>query len=182
MALLFITHDLDVVRRIADDVIVMQQGDIVEAGKTAEVFAHPRHPYTRALLAAEPKGERRPATAAAPTIASAENLRVWFPIKQGFFRRTVGYVKAVDGVSLEVREGQTVGVVGESGSGKTTLGLAMLRLIRSQGAIAYCGRAIDGFNSKAMRPLRRDMQIVFQDPFGSLSPAHVGGRDRRGRA
>jgi microcin C transport system ATP-binding protein len=170
MALLFITHDLNVVRRIADEVIVMQRGKIVEAGRTAEVFARPRHPYTKALLAAEPKGSPPPGDSSAPTIASAESLRVWFPIKRGFFRRTVGYVKAVDGVSVEVREGQTVGVVGESGSGKTTLGLAMLRLIRSEGPIAYCGRAIQGLNAKAMRPLRREMQVVFQDPFGSLSP------------
>ncbi len=170
MAMLFITHDLNVVRRIADDVIVMQRGEIVEAGPMADVFAHPQHPYTRALLAAEPKGEPPPGDRSAPTVASTENLRVWFPIKRGFFRRTVGHVKAVDGVSLEVREGETVGVVGESGSGKTTLGLAMLRLIRSEGPIAYCGRAIQGLNAKAMRPLRRDMQVVFQDPFGSLSP------------
>jgi microcin C transport system ATP-binding protein len=170
MAMLFITHDLNVVRSIADDVLVMQQGKIVEAGETARVFADPRHPYTQALIAAEPKGAPPPADNAARAIASADELRVWFPIKKGFFRRTIGHVKAVDGVSLKVREGQTVGVVGESGSGKTTLGLAMLRLIRSQGQIAYCGRAIEGFDSKAMRPLRRDMQIVFQDPFGSLSP------------
>jgi microcin C transport system ATP-binding protein len=170
MAMLFITHDLNVVRSIADDVLVMQQGKIVEAGETARVFADPRHPYTQALIAAEPKGAPPPADNAAPAIASADELRVWFPIKKGFFRRTIGHVKAVDGVSLKVREGQTVGVVGESGSGKTTLGLAMLRLIRSQGQIAYCGRAIEGFDSKAMRPLRREMQIVFQDPFGSLSP------------
>ena len=170
MAMLFITHDLNVVRSIADEVLVMQQGKIVEAGETARVFADPRHPYTQALIAAEPKGAPPPADNAAPAIASADGLRVWFPIKKGFFRRTIGHVKAVDGVSLKVREGQTVGVVGESGSGKTTLGLAMLRLIRSQGRIAYCGRAIEGFDSKAMRPLRREMQIVFQDPFGSLSP------------
>jgi microcin C transport system ATP-binding protein len=170
MALLFITHDLNVVRRIADDVIVMQQGRIVEAGRTADVFAHPRHPYTQALLAAEPKGEPPPEDRSAPTIASADDIKVWFPIRRGLFRRTVGHVKAVDGVSLSVREGETVGVVGESGSGKTTLGHAMLRLIRSEGPIAYCGRAIEGLNSKAMRPLRREMQIVFQDPFGSLSP------------
>jgi len=170
MAMLFITHDLNVVRRIADEVIVMQRGEIVEAGRMAEVFANPQHPYTQALLAAEPKGEAPPGDTSAPTIASAENLKVWFPIKRGLFRRTVGYVKAVDGVTLSVREGQTVGVVGESGSGKTTLGHAMLRLIRSEGPIAYCGRPIDGLNSKAMRPLRREMQIVFQDPFGSLSP------------
>jgi microcin C transport system ATP-binding protein len=170
MAMLFITHDLNVVRRIADEVIVMRQGVIVEAGEAAKVFAHPRHPYTKALLAAEPKGEAPVDDPVAPTVASADNLRVWFPIRRGFLRRTVGHVKAVDGVSVAVREGQTLGVVGESGSGKTTLGLAILRLIRSQGPIAYCGRAIDGLNSKAMRPLRREMQVVFQDPFGSLSP------------
>jgi microcin C transport system ATP-binding protein len=170
MAMLFITHDLNVVRRIADDIIVMQQGEIVEAGRMAEVFANPQHPYTQALLAAEPKGEAPPGDESAATIASAEDLKVWFPIRRGLFRRTVGYVKAVDGVSLAVREGQTVGVVGESGSGKTTLGHAILRLIRSEGAIAYCGRPIQGLNAKAMRPLRREMQVVFQDPYGSLSP------------
>jgi microcin C transport system ATP-binding protein len=170
MAMLFITHDLNVVRRIADDVVVMRQGEIVEAGETANVFADPRHPYTRALLAAEPKGDPPAADHTAPMVASADNLRVWFPIRKGFLRRTVAHVKAVDGVSLAIREGQTVGVVGESGSGKTTLGLAILRLIRSQGPIVYCGRAIDGLTSKAMRPLRREMQIVFQDPYGSLSP------------
>ncbi len=170
MAVLFITHDLNVVRRIADDVIVMQRGEIVEAGRMAEVFANPQHSYTQALLAAEPKGEAPLGDESAATIASAEDLKVWFPIRRGLFRRTVGYVKAVDGVSLAVREGQTVGVVGESGSGKTTLGHAILRLIRSEGAIAYCGRPIQGLNAKAMRPLRREMQVVFQDPYGSLSP------------
>ncbi len=170
MAMLFITHDLNVVRRIADEVIVMQKGAIVEAGRTAEVFADPQHPYTRALLAAEPKGEAPPADPSARTIASAENLKVWFPIRRGLLRRTVGHVKAVDSVSLAVREGETVGVVGESGSGKTTLGHAMLRLIRSEGPIAYCGRRIDHLGVSEMRPLRREMQIVFQDPFGSLSP------------
>ncbi len=170
MAMLFITHDLGIVRRIADDVCVMQRGRIVEAGPSRQVFAAPTHPYTKALLAAEPKGEPIVADAGAPTIVTGDNIRVWFPIKRGFLRRTVGYVKAVDGVSIAVREGQTVGVVGESGSGKTTLGLALLRLIRSEGAIVYLGRRIDGFGFKAMRPLRRDMQIVFQDPFGSLSP------------
>ena len=170
MALLFITHDLGIVRRIASDVAVMQKGKIVEAGKTAEVFANPQHPYTKMLLAAEPKGEAPTSDAMAKPILEAKDVRVWFPIRRGFMRRTIGHVKAVDGVSLTVREGQTVGVVGESGSGKTTLGLAILRLIRSQGTIAYCGRGLSGLTVKQMRPFRRDMQIVFQDPFGSLSP------------
>jgi len=170
MALLFITHDLGIVRKIARDVAVMQKGRIVEAGKTAEVFANPQHPYTKMLLAAEPKGEAPARDAAAKPILEANDVRVWFPIRHGFLRRTIGHVKAVDGVSLTVREGQTVGVVGESGSGKTTLGLAILRLIRSQGTIAYCGRGLSGLTVKEMRPFRRDMQIVFQDPFGSLSP------------
>jgi len=170
MALLFITHDLGIVRKIADDVAVMQSGRIVEAGPTAEVFAAPKHAYTRMLLAAEPRGEPPAADPSAREIVSAADLRIWFPIRKGLLRRTVAHVKAVDGVSLSVREGQTLGVVGESGSGKTTLGLAVLRLIRSQGPILYCGRPIDGLSSQAMRPLRREMQIVFQDPFGSLSP------------
>jgi microcin C transport system ATP-binding protein len=170
MALLFITHDLGIVRKIARDVAVMQKGRIVEAGKTAEVFANPQHPYTKMLLAAEPKGEAPASDWAAKPILEAKDVRVWFPIRHGFMRRTIGHVKAVDGVSLTVREGQTVGVVGESGSGKTTLGLAILRLIRSQGTIAYCGRGLSGLTVKQMRPLRRDMQIVFQDPYGSLSP------------
>jgi len=170
MALLFITHDLGIVRKIAGDVAVMQKGKIVEAGRTAEIFANPQHPYTRMLLAAEPKGEAPARDAAAKPILEAKDVRVWFPIRHGFMRRTIGHVKAVDGVSLTVREGQTVGVVGESGSGKTTLGLAILRLIRSQGTIAYCGRGLSRLSVKQMRPFRRDMQIVFQDPFGSLSP------------
>ncbi|MGD0764579.1 MAG: ABC transporter ATP-binding protein [Roseiarcus sp.] len=170
MALLFITHDLGIVRRIASDVAVMQKGRIVEAGKTAEVFANPQHEYTKMLLAAEPKGAPPEVDASARPIVAADDVKVWFPIKRGFLRRTVGHVKAVDGVSLTVREGETVGVVGESGSGKTTLGLAILRLIRSKGAILYCGRGIDGLSVAQMRPLRRHMQIVFQDPYGSLSP------------
>ncbi len=170
MALLFITHDLGIVRKIASDVAVMQKGRIVEAGKTADVFANPQHEYTKMLLAAEPKGAPPEVDASAKPIVTADDVRVWFPIKHGFLRRTVGHVKAVDGVSLTVREGETVGVVGESGSGKTTLGLAILRLIRSKGTILYCGRGIHGLSVKQMRPLRREMQIVFQDPFGSLSP------------
>ena len=170
MAMLFITHDLGIVRKIADDVCVMQRGKIVEAGPTEEVFRAPQHPYTQALLAAEPKGKPPVADPTATPVLTGDNIRVWFPIKRGFFRRTIGHVKAVDGISLTVREGQTVGVVGESGSGKTTLGLALLRLIRSEGPIAYLGQRIDGFDAKQMRPLRRDMQVVFQDPYGSLSP------------
>jgi microcin C transport system ATP-binding protein len=170
MAMLFITHDLGVVRKIADDVRVMRRGQIVEAGPCADIFANPSHAYTKALLAAEPKGDPAPANPLAKTVVAAEDIRVWYPIKAGFLRKVVGHVKAVDGVSITVREGQTVGVVGESGSGKTTLGLALLRLTRSQGPIAYLGQRIDGRGFKAMRPLRREMQIVFQDPYGSLSP------------
>jgi microcin C transport system ATP-binding protein len=170
MTMLFITHDLGIVRKIADDMAVMQKGKIVETGKMAEIFAAPRHPYTQALIAAEPKGSPPPVNMAGKTILEASDIRVWFPVKRGFFRRTIGFVKAVDGVSVSVREGETVGVVGESGSGKTTLGLALLRLIRCEGAIVFLGRPIEGLNFKAMRPLRRDMQIVFQDPYGSLSP------------
>ncbi len=170
MAMLFITHDLGIVRKIADDVCVMQKGRIVEAGPVEKVFSDPQHAYTKALLAAEPKGLPAPANPDAKPVLTGENIRVWFPIKRGFMRKTIGHVKAVDGISLTVREGETVGAVGESGSGKTTLGLALLRLIRSEGPIAYLGSRIDGLDSKHMRPLRRDMQIVFQDPYGSLSP------------
>ncbi len=170
MAMLFITHDLGLVRRIADDVCVMQSGKIVEAGPVQSLFAAPKHPYTQALLAAEPSGAANPARGDAPIILSTEQLRVWFPIRRGFLRRVVDHVKAVDGVSMTLREGETVGVVGESGSGKTTLGLALLRLIRSEGPIVYMGQRVDDKTAKEMRPLRRDMQVVFQDPFGSLSP------------
>jgi microcin C transport system ATP-binding protein len=170
MAMLFITHDLGIVRRIADRVCVMTEGRIVEQGPTARVFDTPEHAYTQKLLAAEPKGAPPPSDASAPVVVEVDDLKVWFPIKRGFFRKTVGHVKAVDGISLTIRKGQTVGVVGESGSGKTTLGLAILRLISSEGRIAYLGKAIEGLGSSEMRPLRREMQIVFQDPYGSLSP------------
>ncbi|MBY6241616.1 ABC transporter ATP-binding protein [Methylosinus sp. Sm6] len=170
MAMLFITHDLGLVRRFADDVCVMQHGRIVEKGDVETVFSAPQHPYTKALLAAEPKGAPPEEDVNAPVLVAADDLKVWFPIKRGFMRRTVGHIKAVDGVTLAVRQGSTVGVVGESGSGKTTLGLALLRLIRSDGPILYLGERIDAKTVAEMRPLRRDMQIVFQDPYGSLSP------------
>jgi len=170
MAMLLITHDLGIVRKMAQRVNVMTQGKIVEHGDTADIFDNPRHAYTQHLLAAEPKGNPPASDASAPAVIEADNLRVWFPIKRGLMRRTVDHIKAVDGVSITVREGQTLGIVGESGSGKTTLGLAILRLISSKGGIAYVGNAIDGHNNKQMRPLRREMQIVFQDPYGSLSP------------
>ena len=170
MAMLFITHDLGIVRRIAEDVCVMQKGRIVEAGRTADVFRAPQHAYTRMLIAAEPKGAPPVADLDAKSVLTADNLKVWFPIKKGFLRKTVGHVKAVDGITLDVREGQTVGVVGESGSGKTTLGLAILRLIRSEGPVSYLGQRLDRLDTAALRPLRRDLQVVFQDPYGSLSP------------
>lgn len=170
MAMLFITHDLGLVRRFANDVCVMQHGRIVEKGDVEKVFSAPEHPYTKALLAAEPKGAPPVEDENEPVLVAANDLKVWFPIKRGFLRRTVGHIKAVDGVTLAVRRGSTVGVVGESGSGKTTLGLALLRLIRSEGPILYLGERIDAKTVKEMRLLRRDMQIVFQDPYGSLSP------------
>jgi microcin C transport system ATP-binding protein len=170
MAMLLITHDLGIVRHMADHVAVMQRGRIVETGPVGRIFEDPQHDYTRMLLAAEPKGKPPRADGGAKVVLEAQDLKVWFPIKRGFLRRLVGHVKAVDGVDFTVREGQTLGVVGESGSGKTTLGLAVLRLVPSQGRIAYAGTGIDSFNAKAMRPLRKDMQVVFQDPYGSLSP------------
>jgi len=170
MSILFITHDLGIVRKFADRTCVMTGGKIVEAGPTAEIFAAPRHAYTKKLLAAEPKGEPPAIDLSAPVVAEAEDVKVWFPIKKGFFRRTVDHVKAVDGVSLTLRAGQTIGIVGESGSGKTTLGLALLRLLPSTGRIVVLGRSVEGLDAKAMRPMRRQAQIVFQDPFGSLSP------------
>jgi microcin C transport system ATP-binding protein len=170
MALLLITHDLGVVRKMADRVCVMNKGEIVEAGETEAVFTAPQHPYTQRLLASEPKGDPAPPPADARTVVEASEIKVWFPIKAGVLRRTVDHVKAVDGIDVTVREGHTVGVVGESGSGKTTLGLALLRLISSKGSIRYGERELQGLQFRDMRPLRREMQIVFQDPYGSLSP------------
>ena len=170
MALLLITHDLGIVRNMADNVCVMQKGKIVEAGSAKTVFANPQHAYTKMLLAAEPKGQPPKADLSATKIVETKNLKVWFPIKQGFFRKTTGHIKAVDGLDLILRSGQTLGIVGESGSGKTTTGLAIMRLISSQGEISFKNQRIDQFKSKDMRPLRKDMQVVFQDPFGSLSP------------
>ena len=170
MAMLFITHDLGIVRKVADRVAVMTKGKVVEEGPTEEVFTAPQHAYTRHLLAAEPKGTAPPGRPDAPIIVETKDLKVWFPIKRGFLKRTVGHIKAVDGIDLAVRRGTTLGVVGESGSGKTTLGFAILRLISSAGRIVFMGDAIDGRSWAKMRPLRSKMQIVFQDPFGSLSP------------
>jgi microcin C transport system ATP-binding protein len=170
MSLLFITHDLGIVRRIADRVCVMNSGKIVEQGEVEQVFTSPQHSYTRALLAAEPKPDPAPPRPEAPVVISTDGLKVWFPIKRGLLRRTVGHIKAVDGVKLEIRKGETLGVVGESGSGKTTLGLALLRLISSDGPIVFLSNNIQGLKFAEMRPFRRDMQIVFQDPFGALSP------------
>ena len=170
MSMLFITHDLGIVRRIADTVCVMNGGKIVEHGPVEQVFTAAQHPYTKALLAAEPKPDPAPPRPDAPVVMSSDDLKVWFPIRRGLMRKTVGHIKAVDGVSVSVRQGETLGVVGESGSGKTTLGLALLRLISSKGPIVFLGKDIQGLKFKEMRPVRRDMQIVFQDPFGALSP------------
>jgi len=170
MAMLFITHDLGIVRKLADTVCVMKEGKIVETGPVERVFTAPVHPYTRALLAAEPKPDPAPICPGAPVVIQTKDLKVWFPIKRGVMRRAVGYIKAVDGVSIEVRQGETLGVVGESGSGKTTLGLAILRLVSSDGPIVFLGSTIAGLTFRQMRPFRRHMQIVFQDPYGSLSP------------
>jgi microcin C transport system ATP-binding protein len=170
MSVLFITHDLNIVRKIAHRVCVMQKGRIVEAGPVADVFDRPRHEYTRHLLAAEPKGKPAPHPADARPIVEAADLKVWFPIRGGLLRRTQSYVKAVDGIDFTLREGHTLGVVGESGSGKTTLGLALLRLEAARGRIVFAGREIQSLRARELRPLRREMQIVFQDPYGSLSP------------
>ncbi|WP_052042319.1 ABC transporter ATP-binding protein [Paracoccus sphaerophysae] len=176
LSMLFISHDLGIVRRIADRVCVMQGGEIVEQGPVAQIFANPRHPYTRRLLAAEPKGIAEPIDPAAPEIVATRDLKVWFPIKRGFLRRTVGHIKAVNRATLSVRAGETLGIVGESGSGKTTLALAIMRLIESRGPIIFMGRDISGLSGRALRRLRRDMQIVFQDPYGSLSPRMTVGQ------
>ena len=194
MAMLLITHDLTIVRKVSDRVCVMTQGQIVETGAVEEIFERPRHPYTQHLLAAEPKGKPLSHAADAPVVMAGDEVKVHFPIQRGLLRRTVGHVKAVDGVDLRIRRGQTVGIVGESGSGKTTLGLALLRLLRSEGSIRFRDHDIQGWSSRRLRPLRRDMQIVFQDPFGSLSPRmsvaqiieeglklHGLGGDRQGR-
>ncbi|WP_425038886.1 ABC transporter ATP-binding protein [Primorskyibacter sp. S187A] len=170
MSLLFITHDLGVVRKIADRVCVMQHGEIVETGPTAEIFANPQHPYTKVLLDAESSGVPDPVEERAPVVADATNLRIWFPIQQGLLKRTVGHVKAVNDATLAVRAGETIGIVGESGSGKTTLALAIMRLIASEGHISFEGSDLRALSTRELRRLRSEMQIVFQDPYGSLSP------------
>ena len=170
MSLLFITHDLGIVRKIADRVCVMQSGEIVEQGPTKQIFDAPQHPYTQMLLSAESTGTPDPVPDSAVEVAATENLKIWFPIQKGFLKRTVGYVKAVNDASINVREGETVGIVGESGSGKTTLALAIMRLIQSEGGITYRGHDVRAWSTKQLRRLRSEMQIVFQDPFGSLSP------------
>ena len=170
MAILFITHDLGVVRKFADRVCVMRHGQIVEQGPVREIFERPRETYTRDLMAAEPTPMVRPEKDGGALVMEADDLKVWFPIKRGLLRRTVGHIKAVDGITIAVKAGHTLGIVGESGSGKTTLGLALLRLISSEGPIVFMGQPIQGLGVKAMRPKRREMQVVFQDPYGSLSP------------
>ena len=170
LSLLFITHDLGIVRRIADRVCVMQGGAIVEQGPTAEIFANPQHPYTQRLLAAEPRGRPGPVAADAPVVVETDKLRIWFPIQRGFLRKTVGHIKAVNEATFSVRAGETLGIVGESGSGKTTLALALIRLIASTGRVTILGCDMSSLTGAALRAQRREMQIVFQDPFGSLSP------------
>ena len=170
MAILLITHDLTIVRNLADRVYVMNKGALVENGSTEEIFTKPNHPYTKALLNSQPKGNPAAPDLSHPTVARVQNLKVWFPLRRGILRTTIGHIKAVNGVSLSVRRGETLGVVGESGSGKTTLGLAMLRLVSSEGVIEFEGKNIQGKKQKTLLPLRRRMQIVFQDPFASLSP------------
>ena len=170
MAVLFITHDLEIVRRIADRVAVMHDGFIVETKTRAEIFAHPEHPYTKKLLDAEPHAVPPESDPSRPVLLEAKDMKVWFPIERGVFRKTTGYVKAVDGVDIALRKGETLGIAGESGSGKTTLGKALLRLTAGKGSIALEGIRIDELDAKALREKRRTMQIIFQDPFGSLNP------------
>jgi microcin C transport system ATP-binding protein len=170
LSMLFITHDLNIVRKVAHRVAVMKEGEIVETGRTSEVFDNPRHEYTRMLLAAEPRGRPEPVPADSHPLLKGEEVRVWFPIKRGFFKRTVGHIKACTDIDVELSTGETLGVVGESGSGKTTLALALMRLIGSQGRITFDGRDVHALKKRDLRALRRDMQIVFQDPYGSLSP------------
>ena len=170
MSLLFITHDLTIVEKFSDRVCVMQSGRIVEQGDTQSIFEAPEHPYTKQLLSAEPTGAPGPVTPGARTVVETEALRVWFPVRRGLLKRTVGHIKAVNGATVNIREGETIGVVGESGSGKTTLALAIMRLISSDGPVTFVGRNIQGMRNKALRPLRAEMQIVFQDPYGALSP------------
>ena len=170
MAMIFITHDLTIVRRLADRVLVMRGGEIVEQGKVSEIFANPQHSYTKHLLASEPKGSPLPVPADAKAILECQNLKVYFPIKTGFLQRVSSYVKAVDDISITLSESATLGIVGESGSGKTTLGFALLRLIKSEGKIVFLGQSIDSLKTKAIRPLRSKMQLVFQDPYSSLNP------------
>ena len=170
MAMLFITHDLGIMRKVADDVCVMRHGKIVERGTVESVLKNPQHPYTQQLIAAQPRGTPAPLNPGGEIVMKTDDLKVWFPIRRGVMRKTIGHIKAVDGVSIELRKGETLGVVGESGSGKTTLGLAILRLISSSGPIVFMGKPLQGLKFKDMRPHRRDMQIVFQDPYGSLSP------------
>jgi microcin C transport system ATP-binding protein len=170
MSILFITHDLGIVRRFADRVCVMTKGEIVERGTVEEVFERPQHAYTRHLLASEPRGEPPLADPTRPVVMEGRDVKVWFPIKAGFLRRVVDHVKAVDGIDVTLRAGETVGIVGESGSGKTTLGLALARLISSSGKISFVGSDIGAYSFREMRPLRDKLQVVFQDPYGSLSP------------
>ncbi|MGV1956463.1 ABC transporter ATP-binding protein [Agrobacterium sp. 22-214-1] len=170
MSMLFITHDLGIVRKFADRVCVMTKGKIVETGTVEQVFTDPQHAYTRHLLAAEPKGEPPHSDASKPVVMQGDDIKVWFPIKAGLMRRVVDHVRAVDGIDITLRAGQTVGVVGESGSGKTTLGLALSRLIASEGRISFIGQSIDHYSYEMMKPLRNRLQVVFQDPYGSLSP------------
>ncbi|WP_237708080.1 ABC transporter ATP-binding protein [Oceanicola sp. S124] len=170
MGLLFITHDLGIVRRIADRVCVMKDGLIVEEGPTEAIFADPQHPYTRMLLSAGTVGGPEAPAADAPVVLETDALRIWFPIRQGLMKRTVGHVRAVNDATLTLRAGETLGIVGESGSGKTTLALALMRLIGSEGQVRFAGQDIHALSTADLRSLRKDMQIVFQDPFGSLSP------------